>query len=179
MRISVPEHQIIETHPDQQVDLRLDKPFLSLEEFYKKFDFSSMDSRTKSHTPCVVILLKVLDHFKSQHQGKLPSTKEEKAEFKQLIRDMMGDHIEEPENFQEALNAAFKVFQPTKISSDSLDLLNECQNLTLDATTNSFYIMLKAVANFINNQGNGLPPVVGTLPDMKSDTESFISLQRM
>ena len=104
-----------------------------------------MDSRTKSHTPYVVILLQVLAHFKSQHQGKLPSTKEEKAAFKQLIRDLMVDHIEEPENFEEALNAAFKAFQPTKISSDSLALLNDSlyQNLTPD-------VILQKVSFFKN-----------------------------
>lgn len=41
--------------------------------------------------------------------------------------------------------------------------------------------MARALADFIEQGGvhGGLPPVAGTLPDMKSDTESFVKLQTM
>jgi amyloid beta precursor protein binding protein 1 len=47
----------------------------------------------------------------------------------------------------------------------------------LNAKSTSFWIIARAVREFIENEGKGLTPVAGTLPDMKADTESFVGLQ--
>lgn len=45
--------------------------------------------------------------------------------------------------------------------------------------SSSFWIIAKAVRDFIDNEGKGLLPLKGTLPDMTADTEKYITLQQM
>lgn len=45
--------------------------------------------------------------------------------------------------------------------------------------SSSFWIIAKAVRDFIDNEGRGLLPLKGTLPDMTADTEKYITLQQM
>lgn len=42
-----------------------------------------------------------------------------------------------------------------------------------------FWIMAKALKEFIENDNNGMMPVPGVLPDMTADTESYINLQNI
>ncbi|CAG8791062.1 6129_t:CDS:2, partial [Racocetra fulgida] len=55
---------LVETHPENIIDLRLDVPFPALEQYVKPFDFDSMDNMDHGHIPYVVILLKYLDQWK-------------------------------------------------------------------------------------------------------------------
>jgi amyloid beta precursor protein binding protein 1 len=44
----------------------------------------------------------------------------------------------------------------------------------------NFWILLRAVRDFTeSSQGAGLLPLSGVLPDMKSDTERYVTLQQM
>lgn len=45
--------------------------------------------------------------------------------------------------------------------------------------SSSFWIIAKAVRDFVENEGGGLLPLKGSLPDMTADTEKYISLQQM
>lgn len=42
-----------------------------------------------------------------------------------------------------------------------------------------FWIMARALKDFVDNEGNGRLPVRGTLPDMVADTFKYISLQQL
>lgn len=42
-----------------------------------------------------------------------------------------------------------------------------------------FWIIAKAVRDFVDNEGRGLLPLKGTLPDMTADTEKYVALQQM
>ena len=52
-----------------------------------------------------------------------------------------------------------------------------CLNLTKESV--DFWILLHALKRFVENEGEGTLPVSGVIPDMKSDTESYVLLQRM
>ena len=43
----------------------------------------------------------------------------------------------------------------------------------------SFWIIARAVRDFLENEGDGLLPLRGSLPDMIADTEKFVTLQQM
>lgn len=43
--------------------------------------------------------------------------------------------------------------------------------------SSEFWILCRAVSDYISSEGNGLLPLSGILPDMKSDSETYIKLQ--
>lgn len=45
--------------------------------------------------------------------------------------------------------------------------------------SDSFWIIAKALKEFIEQEGEGLLPLKGALPDMVADTEKYIALQQM
>ena len=56
---------VIETHPENSSDLRLDMPFPTLLDYVKEFDFDNMDSSEHGHVPFVVVLQHYLQLWKS------------------------------------------------------------------------------------------------------------------
>ncbi|KAH7576745.1 hypothetical protein JRO89_XS01G0140600 [Xanthoceras sorbifolium] len=131
VRISVKEHTVIESKPDHFLDdLRLNNPWPELRKygfwsfglllfgllnlFSETIDINERDPVAHKHTPYVVILLKVAEEWAKSHQGGLPSTREEKREFKELLKSKM-IAIDE-DNYKEAVEASFKVFSPRGIT---------------------------------------------------------------
>ncbi|CAG8447319.1 7759_t:CDS:10 [Cetraspora pellucida] len=174
-RVTLPEHTVVETHPESIVDLRLDIPFPALEQYVKTFDFDSMDNMDHGHIPYVVILLKYLDQWKKDHDGKLPSTSAEKKQFKQLIES--GRRNTDEENFNEALANAWRVFTPTKVTSQVQEIFNDSACESITANSSNFWIITRAIRDFVTNEGQGLLPLAGTVPDMKADTSTYVTLQ--
>lgn len=43
----------------------------------------------------------------------------------------------------------------------------------------AFWIIAKAVRDFMENEGNGHLPLQGSLPDMTAETSCYITLQQM
>ncbi|KAJ3052499.1 NEDD8-activating enzyme E1 regulatory subunit [Rhizophlyctis rosea] len=172
-RIALPEHTIVEPHPEQLLDLRLDCPFPALIEYANKFDFESTDTLALSHIPYIAILLRCLQEHKRTHGGAVPSL----SELRQLIRQLQSKDLSDPENFDEAHNSAFKARQQTTIPRAIEQILNDPKAEDITNTSSDFWILARAVRDFVANEGNGLLPLAGTVPDMKSDTESFVVLQ--
>ena len=175
MRIIVPEHSIVETHPEQIVDLRLDQPFPELLDYLNEFDFDRMDSMEHGHVPYAIILLKCLQDFRNQHDGQLPKNQEEKNHFKSQITALLNLHPKsDSENFQEALSNAYRAWTPTRIP-DSLQSLLKDPLTMLSPDSSPFWILVSALSKFV--QTHDRLPYSGFIPDMKADTESFVSLQ--
>jgi len=89
VRIVVKEHCIFDSKPDNPLpDLRLDTPFTELIEYYQNIEFEGYTDTEHAHIPFVVILLKCLDQWRSEHGGIMPQNYKEKTEFKKLITAM-------------------------------------------------------------------------------------------
>ncbi|CAO3683034.1 unnamed protein product [Umbelopsis vinacea] len=176
-RIQAGEHTIIETHPENTSDLRLDVPFPPLLEYITKFDFDKMDSAEHGHVPFVVVLQHYLQVWKASHGGNLPKTYAERNEFKELLKANMRSIDEE--NFEEALANVWRLASPTSVPSDVQAILEDpsCENITKDSS--NFWIIARAIRDYVRNEGAGLLPVPGKLPDMKADTKSYIDLQQI
>ncbi|KAF9924370.1 NEDD8-activating enzyme E1 regulatory subunit [Linnemannia zychae] len=176
-RIVLPEHVIVETHPDNVADLRIDTPFQELTDYAKSFDFNTQDSLEFGHIPYVAILLKYMDEWKQSHDGRIPSTYSEKNQLKATIRS--GMRSADDENFEEAINSVLRSCQPTVVPSGIKALFADpnCEKLTADSS--NFWILTRAVRNFVNDheKSEGLLPLSGTIPDMKAQTDSYVTLQ--
>ena len=100
-RIQSSEHTIVETHPENSVDLRLGCPFPELSNYVKAIDLDSMDQTDHSHVPFVVVLLKYIQTWEQAHDGACPTSYDDRNELKKLLRE--GMRTPDEENFEEAI----------------------------------------------------------------------------
>ncbi|KAJ3396570.1 hypothetical protein CcCBS67573_g01562 [Chytriomyces confervae] len=173
LRLAVKEHAIVETHPESILDLRLDCPFKELTEYADSFNLSTLENTDFAHVPYVVILLQALQAWRASN-GKLPSTTPERNAFKAMVKSMERPGVED-ENFQEAMKSVFRACSATVIPGNVASILNEAKAMTITPETSSFWILACATAEFAESEKS--LPLAGVVPDMKSDTESFVKLQ--
>uniref|UniRef100_A0A8C5CKG3 NEDD8-activating enzyme E1 regulatory subunit n=1 Tax=Gadus morhua TaxID=8049 RepID=A0A8C5CKG3_GADMO len=183
MRLVVKEHTVIESHPDNALeDLRLDRPFSELTDHIQSYQLESMEKKDHSHTPWIVIIAKFLETWLTEHDGQPPKNYKEKEAFRQMIREGIlkkeNGVREDEENFEEAVKNVNTALNPTKVPSSVEDLFNseQCTNITSQVT---FWVMLRAVKEFVLHEGKGCLPARGTIPDMISDSQRFINLQNV
>lgn len=86
---------------------------------------------------------------------------------------------ETEENFEEAVKAVNTSLLPTSIPSGIQSLLNEASTITPSPTTKPFWIMARALHEFVLSEGGGVLPVRGTIPDMTADSEKYIKIQNL
>ncbi|KAH9617913.1 hypothetical protein KSS87_006386 [Heliosperma pusillum] len=206
VRISVKEHAVIESKPDHFLDdLRLNNPWPGLKRFVESIDINVADPVAHKHIPYVVILIKIADEWANSHGGTFPSTREEKKEFKDLLKSRMIGLDED--NYKEAIDASFKLFASRGISANLLHVLNDsCADV--DSNSSDFWVMVAALKaagsdlgvglcafmgggygvavtlgdrekEFIAHDGAGEVPLEGSIPDMTSSTEHYVNLQKV
>lgn len=190
LRISTPEHTIIESKPDNPADdLRLYTPFAELQAYADTIKLEGLDSAHHSHIPYVVVLIKALQKWRSEHDGKAPESRADKDAFKKLIISMSFDIFKE-ENFNEANKAALKAWTPPRIPEDVQNILRDekaAANYThqqhlgssRDGKIDEFWVLAGALREFVEHEGKGDLPLSGAIPDMASDTTGYITLQRI
>ncbi|KAK8954733.1 NEDD8-activating enzyme E1 regulatory subunit [Platanthera zijinensis] len=177
VRISLKEHTVVESKPEHFVDdLRLQSPWPELKEFAKTIDLNEKDPIIHKHTPYVVVLIHIAEKWVDTHGGCLPTTRQEKKEFKDLIKAHMLDIDEE--NYKEAIESSYKVSIPHEISSQLHQIINDSA-VEVNSASSDFWILVAALKEFIENEGAGEPPLEGSLPDMTSLTEFYVSLQKI
>ncbi|GFT14238.1 NEDD8-activating enzyme E1 regulatory subunit [Nephila pilipes] len=179
MRLQFSDRTIIESRPENEFqDLRLDRPFSGLREYSNSIDLEKLTDQEHSHVPFVIILLKYLESWKNRNGGEIPKNIKEKNLLKAEIVKGMRKKDEE-ENFEEACRAINRSIVMTKVPSEIQDILNDplCDNLTSESKP--FWILAKALKEFVDNEGQGCLPVRGVIPDMTSDTQSYIKLQNI
>lgn len=135
----------------------------------------------------------------------LPQTYKEKESLREMIRSGLlknEDGVpESEENFEEAIRAVNSVVLPSTVPSRVKQILDDdsCVNLTskvgdferkaieekpckkylIKFQSKPFWILAKAVRDFVENEGEGCLPLRGTLPDMTAETTGYITLQQM
>ncbi|XP_058729634.1 NEDD8-activating enzyme E1 regulatory subunit AXR1-like [Vicia villosa] len=177
VRISLKEHTVIESKPEHFLDdLRLNNPWPELKRFAEGFDLNVQDPVVHKHIPYVVILVKMADEWAKSHGGRLPSTREEKKEFKELLK--AGMVAQDEDNYKEAIESSFKVFAPRGISSELQQMLND-SSAEVDSSSSDFWVLVAALKDFVTNEGGGEAPLEGSIPDMTSSTEQYVNLQNI
>eukprot|EP01135_Chromosphaera_perkinsii_P011792 Nk52_evm38s2496 gene=Nk52_evmTU38s2496 len=183
MRLVVKEHCVIESHPESSIDdLRLDVPFEGLRECYEGLNIDAMSDYEHSHVPYLLILAHYLDKWRKGHGDAAPKTRAEKDEFKRILLDAMrkdaNGFSKVEENFEEAVKHANKAWIKTSIPSDVQAIFDDsaCCNLTADSSP--FWIVANALKEFVAKH-NGVLPLRGSIPDMASDSDGYILLQKV
>ncbi|KAL5021823.1 hypothetical protein ScPMuIL_000978 [Solemya velum] len=183
MRLVVGEHPVVESHPDSaHEDLRLDRPFTGLVELCDRINLDNMNKKEHSHIPWLIVLYKYIEEWKRTHNGEAPKNYREKNQLKDLIREGIRKTKEgvpeEEENFMEAIKSVNTALVPTQVPSTVRKLFEDEECLNLHQESKPFWILLKAVKMFVENEGQGLLPLRGTIPDMTADSKRYIELQQ-
>uniref|UniRef100_A0A1B6EM87 NEDD8-activating enzyme E1 regulatory subunit n=2 Tax=Proconiini TaxID=565685 RepID=A0A1B6EM87_9HEMI len=183
-RVQVKEHTVIESHPDNITpDLRLDNPFPSLQQYMDSINLQELDLKDHSHIPYLVPLYKCLIRWREENGGSLPKTYKEKESLREVIRkeirrDEHGNPVDE-ENFEEAIRAVNFAVLPTSVPKHVEEILNDDCCINLTSKSKPFWIIAKAVRDFVENEGAGTLPLRGSLPDMTAETARYITLQQL
>eukprot|EP00301_Raphidiophrys_heterophryoidea_P006672 c12669_g1_i1.p1 GENE.c12669_g1_i1~~c12669_g1_i1.p1 ORF type:complete len:537 (+),score=163.70 c12669_g1_i1:58-1611(+) len=163
-------HQVVESKPDFPIDdLRLSRPFPALLQHASHVDLAL--EQNHNHIPFPLILLKSLQLWKDKHGGEAPATSQEKQEFKAFVQSFSFD-ITMEENFVEAVKSVNKLFIQPSIRSNVRSVLD---HPLCDSSSESFWVVASAVRTFYHK--HQLLPVSGSVPDMTSDSKSYVDLQ--
>lgn len=190
VRLQVKEHVIVESKPDSVLeDLRLDAPPADLISFCDQQDLQTMDRKDLSHTPFLVLVYKYLNEWRKQGSrdgNAMPVSYAEKNQLKSLIKSGEShfrqkfsqdeDRDLDLMNFDEAVRAVNTILMPsTRIPSETRDVLS-MQPID-DKKNKKFWKLVRALDLYVKDRG--CIPLRGSIPDMTSDSQRYIQLQRI
>jgi hypothetical protein len=156
---------------DAPDDLRIYEPWDQLVKFAEGIKLEELDSHHHSHVPFIILLVKQLQKWRAEHGGKAPETRDEKALFKEQLRD---GQVENEVNFEEAIAAAFKAWSPFSIPSEVQSVLDDPKARNPTADSSDFWLVVAAIARFADK--HHVLPLLGAIPDMNADTNTYVAL---
>ncbi|KAI0788968.1 hypothetical protein BC629DRAFT_470320 [Irpex lacteus] len=185
--IQVHEHCVIESHSETAPSLRLTKPFPALQAWADSIDYDAIDPTEHAHIPFAIILIKEADAWRKEHSGSLPKSYTEQKAFKAQV--IARRRKPDEENFEEAEGQAVRIWSEKDVPSDIASLLDQASppaSSSSSSTNNpnnphtAFHALLHTLKLFISHpDGPGALPLSSTLPDMRTDTESYVRMQRV
>lgn len=175
------EHTVIDAHSEEKVSLRIDNPFPALLQKSTSIDLVSLDQTTHAHVPYVYILIQAAAQWRAKNNGALPKTFAERKAFQRFIEEMKMKIDEE--NFDEASAQWYRV-NPQPIPSGILQLFEDPVINTPGALTvqsKPFFHLLAALKEYVTTQEQDkwTLPLSANLPDMHSDTNSYVEIQTL
>ena len=187
VRLVLPEHGIVESHPAEVHDLRLQDPWKELEEHLEAIDLrfegsSEADRVSKySHIPWLVLLYRMSRQYKKENGGvDCPQKLFGKYLQEQRLTNSVtgGKHVQE--NFDEATKNAWRAYSKYSIPSSVRELLDDKAASHIKADSSVFWVLVSALKRFVAHEGaNKFLPLAGGIPDMHSSTANFMALQRI
>ncbi|TIA88779.1 hypothetical protein E3P99_02395 [Wallemia hederae] len=174
LRVQLPEQTIIDTHPDAIIDLRLNKPFEQLNQFVQSVNLSKVSDNEYAHVPYIVLLIKELDEWKMSHDGVLPKNLTEKREFKKILDGRRRKGVD-GQNIDEAQSQAYRAFQTNDVPHEVAALYQDDSLKNLSKDSSPFWFLVASLKEFTDR--HGVIPHPGTLPDLHTDTQTYVHLQ--
>ena len=171
-------------------DYRLSCPWKELKDFANSFDLEKMDLIDHKNVPYFVILLKALDKYRNNKNDPEanPNNKEEKEEFKNIVKGfMLSTGTEgENENIEEALSKLYFCNKynnklTTYKMEQIFEVIEKISQKEIFSKSNNymklFFIYFITLKQFFNKYKTY--PLCGPIPDMISNTKNFIGLKQI
>lgn len=176
LRVVVPQHLVVQSKPDHPLDdLRIANPWPELLQYAESIVWDKLDSLQHSHVPYPLILVTQLRKWMAANGGQPPKTSDQKKAYKHDI--LKAKFKVEEENFDEAYNNAHKYLVPAEIPSTIKSILEDAHCQHLNEHSKPFWILAAALREFVNE--NKCLPLIGSIPDMASTTEGYLTLQKL
>jgi amyloid beta precursor protein binding protein 1 len=170
----------MEGHPETPIsDLRLVQPFPELAAHCEAVDLASLTDEQHMHVPFAIVLYHFVQQWRTLHGGEAPTSFADKKALRDILRDSIRMHPERPvpldeENFEEAILAANTALIKPSVPDNVAQIIAAAK--PLDESSSNFWIMVDALAIFVEKNG-GLLPLRGSVPDMVSNSDAYIALQ--
>lgn len=169
------ETTVIETHdPAKLYDLRIDRPWPELQALADSVSLDELSDTEHAHVPYVIIFIKALRLW-TQRYGLPPKNYTEKRQFREHVVAMARDMRTET-NFIEAAASTHRALQKTEVPAAIQELFDHPKVNALSKDTPPFWLFLSTLKRF-TELNDGQLPLPGGLPDMASDSRSYITLQ--
>jgi len=190
LRIQKEEHPIIESKPiDDRTDLYIHPEqlarFEELDRYLKSFDLMQRvdlvgdEGRLHTHVPCIAIITQFAEAWEKEY-GKLPGSDDYDLQkrFKEELQ-VSGKYDLKAENYEESKKYAWSVYyHPNeKLDHNVKKILADEKGTTVTAKSDKFWIMVRALRDFMEKEGRGLMPVSTNIPDMHSLPEYYVTLK--
>jgi len=178
VRICTRELCIMESHPDdKRTDLYIHGPQLERFPELKNFllQFSVDNPEHTSTIPAPSIIIQKLEQWKNDHDGKLPTSWSEKGEFKKWI--VQGNHAHE--NWMQSGEYCHLAYAPPRMGPDCELVLADPAGKELTEGCDLFWIMVRGLHDFMENEGNGCLPVSTAIPDLDTDSKTYVAMKEI
>lgn len=207
VRVQLRELPIVEAHPTSVLtDLYLWKDqranFIPLQEYIDSFKLDVQDAQQHGHVPAVAILGQLVQKWQDEHDGKLPEKYADKEAFKDgivqygfdsyknFVRFKQTDDdgkvtLVEPTapqfeaNYKEAKELAYHIYQPPRVERSVQALLKDPAADSLTAESADFWVLVRALKDFLENEGKGFLPVSTSLPDLTAMPKAYVRLKEI
>ncbi|MCO5596227.1 hypothetical protein L7F22_050287 [Adiantum nelumboides] len=183
--VQIKEAGIIETHPENTIDLRLTRPWPELEAYADSYDMDASDTMERSHIPFVIILLRKLKEWRVSHDGSVPQPSKDRKGFVDSINQLRKGSDADEENIDESLAALGQhIWRPiangleAKIPGEIDSLLKDEACSSISSKSTNFWLLVRALREFVE-KGDGNLPLPGSLPDMKAQSSTYVQLQKL
>jgi len=192
LRIQKEEHHIIESKPiDDRTDLYIHPVqlarFEELDQYLNSFDLlqrvdlDGTEGRLHTHVPCIAIITQFAQAWYKEY-GKLPGSSDydDQKKFKELLH-MSGKYDPKAENYEETKKYAWSVYyHPNeKLDNNVKKILEDPKGTVVTAKSDKFWILVRALRDFMEKEGKGLLPVSTNIPDMHCLPEYYVTLKRI
>jgi len=129
--------------------------------------------------PCIAIITQFAEAWAKEY-GKLPGSNDydEQKNFKELLH-MSGKYDAKAENYEETKKYAWSVYyHPNeKLNIHVKKILADEKGTEVTAKSDKFWIMVRALRDFMENEGKGLLPVSTNIPDMHCFPKYYVTLK--
>jgi NEDD8-activating enzyme E1 regulatory subunit len=172
VRLQTPPLALLDPKPRDTVpDLRLLRPFPSLQTLADTIDWDHLPDHEHGHVPYPYILLRAMTVWQTDHATiNIPKTMVEKQEFVATVKSMARNYDMQL-NFHEAVNNAYLAYTERVIDWDRLDHI--AASLPPDHVV---LLLISALREFCQ-QHRPDGPLHGSIPDMTASTEHYVKLQ--
>ncbi|EPY51513.1 NEDD8 activating enzyme [Schizosaccharomyces cryophilus OY26] len=174
IRISVPEYTTVQSQSEVPLDLRLRNPWPELIDHVRSLNVSQMDGTKRNELTYIELLIHYMLQFEALHHRKPENSDDRKVLQGMIRKDING---QASENYEEALSSYWRVFQEYKIPSNVMEVLQDEKSQFINEKSTDFWVMCHSLKCFYEEKGT--LPLLGTLPDMHSNTQRYLSIKHL
>ncbi|KAL5206284.1 hypothetical protein ABZP36_034493 [Zizania latifolia] len=118
--------------------------------FTKSIDINDKDPVVHKHTPYIVILVRLAEKWADEHDGRLPSTRQEKKNLSlYFCQDLIRNHMLnlDEENYKEAVESSYKVSVTLGISNEIRQIIDD-SFAEVNSCSSDFWVLVATLKGF-------------------------------
>ncbi|EPX73861.1 NEDD8 activating enzyme [Schizosaccharomyces octosporus yFS286] len=174
IRVSLPEYTTVQSQPEVPLDLRIRNPWPELINHVRTLNIGELDVTRRNDFTYIELLIYYMLHFEKLHHRK-PETSNDRKILRDIIRQDINGQA--PENYEEALSSYWRIFQEYKIPSNVMEVLQDEKSQDVNENSTDFWILCHALRRFYEERGT--LPLLGTIPDMHSHTQRYLTIKHL